>query len=54
MNSYDTNPAPLVGVVMLALSILTVVHIVSPAGLGAKAPMNPTNLDDQLPYAQPK
>jgi len=41
MNSYDMNPAPLAGVVMLALSILTVVHIVSPAGLGAKAPMNP-------------
>lgn len=48
------NLARLVGVVMPALSILTVALIVSPAGLGARAPLNPMSLNDQLPYAQPK
>ena len=43
------NLARLVGVVMPALSILTVALIVSPAGLGARAPLNPSN-----PLAQPK
>lgn len=46
--------ARLVGVVMPALSILMAALTVSPAGLGAKAPLNPTGLNDQLPYAQPK
>ncbi len=41
MSSYGMNHAPLAVVVMLALSILMVAHIVSPAGLGARAPMNP-------------
>ncbi len=48
------NLARLVGVVMLALSILTAALIVSPAGLGARAPLNLTDLNDQSPYAQPK
>jgi len=54
MNLSDTNLARLAAVVMPALSILTVALIVSPAGLGAKAPLNPTSLNDQMPYAQPK
>jgi len=41
MNLSDTSPARLAGVAMRALSILTAALIVSPVGLGAKAPLNP-------------
>lgn len=51
MNLSDTNHARLAGVVMRALFILTVVLIVSPAGLGVRAPLNPYPL---IQEAQPE